>query len=114
MRSTYRVLAYLVAAGVALQASSVALGFFTIIHEVDDGGVFSAGYDYEGNLGLMVHRVGGLGLIPLCALALLIVSLFTKAPVQCGGRSVCSAWWSCRSRWCSPRPSPLRLVRCMV
>jgi hypothetical protein len=40
MRSTYRVLAYLIAAGVALQASSVALAFFTILHEVDDGGQF--------------------------------------------------------------------------
>jgi hypothetical protein len=80
MRSTYRTLAYLIAAGVALQAASVALGFFTIIHEVEDGGVISAGYDYESNLGIMVHRFGGLGLIPLSALALLVVSFFVKVP----------------------------------
>jgi heme A synthase len=80
MRSTYRVLAYLIAVGVAVQAASVALAFFTIIHEVDDGGVLTADYDYEGNLGIMVHRVGGLGLVPLSAIALLIVSFFTKAP----------------------------------
>jgi hypothetical protein len=80
MRSTYRALAYLIAAGVALQAGSIALGFFTIIHEVDDGGVFSAGYDYEGNIGLTLHGIVGLGLIPLSALALLIVSFFTKTP----------------------------------
>jgi hypothetical protein len=80
MRSTYRVLAYLIAVGVAVQAASVALAFFTIIHEVDDGGVLTADYDYEGNLGIMVHRVGGLGLVPLSAIALVIVSFFTKAP----------------------------------
>ena len=34
MKSTYRVLAYLIAAGVELQEASVALGFFTIINEV--------------------------------------------------------------------------------
>lgn len=80
MRSTYRVLAYVIAAGVALQASSVALAFFTILLEVDDGAIVTADYDYEGNLGILVHRVGGLGIIPLAAIALLIVSFFTKAP----------------------------------
>lgn len=80
MRSTYRALAYLIAAGVASQAASVALGFFTIIHEVDGGGIISADYDYDSNLGIMLHRIGGLGIIPLLAIALLIVSFFTKAP----------------------------------
>jgi hypothetical protein len=80
MRSTYRVLAYLVAAGVALQASSIALGFFSIIREVDDGGVISAAYDYESNVGLMMHRYVGSMLIPLCVIALLVVSFFTRAP----------------------------------
>lgn len=80
MKSTYRTLAYLIAAGVALQAASVALGFFTIIHEVDDGGAFTADYNWDGNLGIIVHRIGGLGIIPLLAIALLIVSFFTKAP----------------------------------
>jgi hypothetical protein len=80
MRSTYRTLAYLIAAGVALQAASVALGFFTIIHEVEDGGVITAGYDYDSNLGIILHRIGGLGVIPLSAIALLVVSFFTKVP----------------------------------
>jgi glucan phosphoethanolaminetransferase (alkaline phosphatase superfamily) len=80
MRSTYRVLAFVIAIGVAIQAASVALAFFTILHEVDDGGAFTADYDYESNLGIMIHRVGGLGLVPLSALALLIVSFFTRVP----------------------------------
>jgi len=79
MRTTYRVLAYVIAAGVALQAASVAMAFFNILVEVDDGGIITADYDYEGNLGIMVHRVGGLGVIPLAAIALLIVSFFTNA-----------------------------------
>ena len=80
MRSTYRALAYLIAFGVALQAASVALGFFTILHEVEDGGIFATGYDYEGNLGIMIHRYVGLGLIPLSALVLLVLSFFLRAP----------------------------------
>lgn len=79
MRSSYRTLAYLIAFGVALQAASVALGFFTILHEVEDGGVFATGYDYESNLGIMIHRYVGLGLIPLSALVLLVLSFFTSA-----------------------------------
>jgi hypothetical protein len=78
MRTTYRVLAYVIALGVALQAASVAMAFFTILVEVDDGGIVTADYDYEGNLGIVLHRVGGLGIIPLAAIALLIVSFFTN------------------------------------
>lgn len=80
MRTTYRVLAHLVALGVAIQAASVALGFFTVIHIVEDGGVISAGYDYTSNVGIMIHRFGGLGLVPLAAIALLVVAFRTRAP----------------------------------
>lgn len=80
MRTTYRVLAYIIAAAVALQAAAVALAFFTIINEVEGGGMITAGYDYDSNLGILVHRFGGLGLIPLSAIALLVVSFFTRAP----------------------------------
>jgi len=80
MRSIYRVLAYLIAGVVALQAASVALGFFTIIHEVDGGGVLTADYDYDSNLGIVLHRIGGLGIIPLASIALLVVSFFTRVP----------------------------------
>jgi hypothetical protein len=79
MRSTYRAVAYVIAAGVALQAASVALGFFGILHEIEGGGAVTASYDWESNLGVMIHRVNGF-LIPLYALALLVVSFFTRAP----------------------------------
>ena len=84
MRSTYRVLAYLIATLVAVQAAAMALGFFTIIHEVEDGGSFTAGYNFEGNLGLMMHRFVGMGLIPLLAIALLIVALVSGVPGAAG------------------------------
>lgn len=80
MTRTYRALAYLIAIGVAIQAASVALAFFTIILEVEDGAVLTAGYDYESNVGILIHRFGGLGLVPLAAIALLVVSFFTKVP----------------------------------
>lgn len=80
MRKTYRVLAYGIALGVAIQAASVALAFFEILHLVEDGGVMTSGYDYESNLGIMIHRINGTGLVPLCSIALLVVSFFTRAP----------------------------------
>jgi hypothetical protein len=95
-----------------MQAASVALGFFAIIHEVEDGGVISAGYDYDSNLGIILHRLGGLGIIPLAAIALLVVSFFTRAPGPRAGRALCSGWWCCRSRWCSARSSRPRSGRC--
>ncbi len=84
MRTAYRALAWTIAGGVAAQAGSVAWGFFTVLLYVEDGGVFTSGYDYESNVGIMIHRYVGLGLIPLAALALLIVSIFAKVPN--GGR----------------------------
>lgn len=80
MRSTYRVLAYAVAVLVAVQAGAVTLGFFAIIHEVEDGGAFTAGYDFESNLGLMIHRFVGMGFIPILAIVLLIVGLASGMP----------------------------------
>lgn len=76
MTTTYRVLAYVIAAVVAVQAASVAMAFFTVIHQMDGG----VGSDLEGNVGVLIHRVGGLGIIPLAAIALLVVSFFTGTP----------------------------------
>ena len=56
MRTTYRVLAYVIAGGVALQAAIVAMAFFDILVEVDDGGIITADYDYEGTSGSLSCR----------------------------------------------------------
>jgi hypothetical protein len=76
MRATYRVLAYLVAAGVFVQAGAIALGWFTTLHELDDGAVIDS--SYEGNIGHSVHGTVGTMVIPLLVIALLIVSFFAK------------------------------------
>ncbi len=80
MRTTYRVLAWTVAAGVVWQAAGIAAAFFTVLNEVDDGQVLTDAYDWGSNLGIMMHRIGGTLLVPLAALALLVVSFFTRVP----------------------------------
>ena len=78
MRATYRVLAGLVAIGVVLQAMLIALAWFTVISDMDDGLVIDKNYD--GNTGHMLHGQFGMMVIPLLALLLLIVSFFAKVP----------------------------------
>lgn len=66
MKSTYRVLALLIALGVAVQAMSISLGFFIVLKNKSIGE----------NIGLELHSVVGMMVIPLIALVLLIVSFF--------------------------------------
>ncbi len=75
MRQTYRVLAYLVALGVVVQAASVALAWFITLKDVDDGQVF-ASLDDDLNVGHMMHSIGGVMVIPLIAIILFIISFF--------------------------------------
>jgi hypothetical protein len=74
MKSTYRVLALLIAAGVIVQAMAIALGWFTAIKDMDDGLVIDKNYD--GNIGHGLHGQMGMTVIPLLAILLLIVSFF--------------------------------------
>jgi hypothetical protein len=74
MRSTYRVLAQLIALGVVVQAMSVALGWFLVLKDVDDGAVFDKNTDY--NIGQATHGTVGIMVIPVLAIVLLIVSFF--------------------------------------
>ncbi|MEV5962897.1 hypothetical protein AB0L70_14110 [Kribbella sp. NPDC051952] len=76
MRSTYRVLAGLIAIGVVVQAMAIALAWFTVIKDVDGGLVFDKNSDY--NVGHMTHSIVGSGVIPLLAIVLLIISFFAK------------------------------------
>ncbi len=91
MRSTYRVLAYAVAALVVVQAAAIAFGVFGLTKWVDDGGTLdkatmeSADTTFTGDAGFVVHGLNGTMLIPLVALLLVVVSFFAKVP---GG----SAW----------------------
>ena len=77
MRSTYRVLAMLIAIGVVLQAAFIAWGLFTVAHNTDDGEVFDKNTDVTG---IGIHAFVGNAIIPLIALLLLIVSFFARIP----------------------------------
>jgi hypothetical protein len=87
MRTAYRMLAYLLAAEVLIQAMAIAYALAGMGHWVDqDGGVVdkalfdSDNPDFPGVGGFMTHGMNGMMIIPLLVLILLIVSLFTKLP----------------------------------
>jgi hypothetical protein len=88
MRTAYKVLAYLVAAEVAVQAMVMVWAIAGLGKWVDGGGVFDKSV-IEGSidtgampfpevLGVLVHGINGIFVIPGLALLLLIVSFFTK------------------------------------
>ena len=85
MRKLYTVLAWTISGAVVVQASSIAFAFGGMLNLVSEGGVVdkallesfqAAGV---GELGFMIHALVGGVLIPLVALALLIVSFFVRA-----------------------------------
>jgi hypothetical protein len=84
MRTAYKVLAYLVAAEVAIQAMVMVWGIAGLIKWVDGGGVFdksimeSQGTPFPEVLGILVHGVNGTFVVPGIALVLLIVSFFLR------------------------------------
>lgn len=86
MRSTYRVLAYLIAAEVAVQAMMAVYAIAGLSIWVDkDGGVLDkasmeSDLEFPGVVGFMVHGMNGMMIIPLIALVFLIVSFFAKVP----------------------------------
>lgn len=86
MRTAYKVLAYLVALGVVVQAGAIAFAVSGLGIWVMEGGVFdkaafeSETLEFTGIAGFMVHGMNGMMVIPLLALLLLIVSFFAKVP----------------------------------
>ena len=75
MRAAYRGLAHAIALGVVLQAGWIALAFFGVLSDLDQG------TPPEGdNLGQRLHAGFGAGLLPLLAVALLLVSLRAGVP----------------------------------
>jgi hypothetical protein len=78
MRTTYRVLALLIALGVVLQAAFIAIAWFQVMHDTDDGAVFDK--NTEVNWAHMAHGEVGVMVIPIIALLLLIISFFARIP----------------------------------
>jgi hypothetical protein len=79
VKQTYRVLAGLIALGVLVQAGSIAAGWFTALHDVDNGLVIDDNYD--GNAFHGIHAFVGFNVMPLLGLILLIVSFFAARSV---------------------------------
>jgi amino acid transporter len=85
MRVVYAVLAWIIAAAVVIQAAAIAFAFGGILQFIEGGGVVdkalveSSTGSFTGELGFPIHStVGGL-LIPILALALVVVSFFARA-----------------------------------
>lgn len=85
MKNAYRVLAYLLAAEVVINAMLMAYGIAALAKWVeDDNGVLNKALfdadkpDFPGINGFMFHGMNGMMVIPLIALALLVVSFFVK------------------------------------
>jgi hypothetical protein len=86
MRATYRVLAYLLALEVVVQAAAIAWAMFGLSTWIEEGGVLdkaqleSDGTPFPGVLGFVVHGINGQMIVPLIALLLFVVSFFAKFP----------------------------------
>lgn len=87
MRTVYRVLAFLLAIEVLIQAMAVAYAIAGLGKWVeDDGGVLNKQVmdadspDFPGVGGFMLHGMNGMMIIPILVLLLLIVSFFAKVP----------------------------------
>ena len=86
MKSAYKVLAYIVAALVVVQSAAIVFAVAGLGIWVDDGGVLDAAAFEDENLsftglaGFMVHGMTGMIVIPLVAIALLVVSFFAGFP----------------------------------
>ena len=85
MNRIYAGLAWTIAAAVVVQASAIAFAFGGVLNHVSEGGVVdkalleSGGAGGSGELGFWIHGIVGAGVIPLLAVALLIVSFFVRA-----------------------------------
>ena len=87
MRNVYRVLAFLVAIEVVVQAMAIAYGIAGVAHWVEeDGGVLNKAVfdsddpEFTGIGGFITHGINGTMIIPLIVILLLIVSFFAKVP----------------------------------
>ena len=84
MRNAYKVLAYIVAAEVAIQAMVMVWAIAGLVKWVDGGGVFdksimeSGATPFTEVFGIIVHAINGTFVVPAIALVLLITSFFTK------------------------------------
>ena len=86
MRTVYRVLAWLLAAEVLIQAAAISWALFGFGKWIEGGGVLdkatleSGASLFPEELGFAVHGMNGMMGVPVLALLLLVVSFFAKLP----------------------------------
>jgi len=86
MRMAYRVLAWLVAAEVLIQAAAITYAVFGLGQWIQNGGVLDKSVmesevsAFPQEVGFAVHGINGEMVVPLLALLLLVVSFFAKLP----------------------------------
>lgn len=87
MRNVYRVLAFVLAGLVLVQAMAIAYALAGLGYWIsEEGGVLnkaamdSESLDFNGLGGFIVHGMNGMMVIPVVTLLLLIVSFFAKVP----------------------------------
>jgi hypothetical protein len=86
IKQLYRVLAYLIAAGVILQAAAIAYAVFRMFEWVSGGGTIdkalieSESPQIGGITGFNLHHLVGVNILPLLALLFLISSFFARIP----------------------------------
>lgn len=84
MRTAYRVLAYIIAAEVVIQAMAMVYAVAGLGKWIEDGGVLdkavmdSETSPFDEAIGFFIHGTNGMMVIPLLALVFLIVSFFAK------------------------------------
>ena len=86
MRSVYRVLAFVIAAEVVVQAAAIAFAVYGLGRWVEDGGTLDKTLlerddsSVGGAAGFAIHGVNGTMVVPVLALVLLVVSFFAAVP----------------------------------
>jgi hypothetical protein len=86
MKKAYRVLAFLIALEVMVQAAAIAFAVFGLSKWIDDGHTVNKAVmqdkhtKFTGVVGFAIHGINGQLIIPLLGLILLIISFFAKVP----------------------------------
>jgi hypothetical protein len=86
MRTAYRVLAFVIAAEVAIQAAAIAYAIFGLGVWIQGGGVLdkatmeSESSTFAGDGGFALHGINGEMVIPVLVIIFLVLSFFAKVP----------------------------------
>lgn len=87
MKKAYKILAYLIALEVVIQATAIAWGFSGFTNWIREGNVFNETlledrdeFHFTEARGFMIHGLNGFMIVPAISLIFLIVSFFAKVP----------------------------------